>query len=370
MSKVKVGFIGAGRIADVHSQAYVDSAGSSRNLNPTGELYAVADSAPGRAEQRVRQWGASKAYTDYRQMLADRDVQAVEILLPHHLHLPVATEALAAGKHVSLQKPMTNTLADADRLIAEVKKYPRQVFRIIENFEHYEQVVLAKKLIDSGEIGEPVAVRVKNTGGSHPLAWDVPDWSTAWRKDRATGGLGQITDGGHHSAALVMLFMGPVERVHAFVRREPDGHVTYSGSPAMISWVHERLAADGSPRFGSWQSNGSPEMRVRSKTYSGSGSVEVHGTKGIVWVRRLTGDLTGEPPVSLYRDGSVRHFSDLNPDDGNSFARGGRAFTRAIVEGEMRPRLTPEYARSVMAFTLAIVKSAEEAREVVVKEMG
>ena len=74
--------------------------------------------------------------------------------------------------------------------------------------------------------------------------------------------------------------------------------------------------------------------------------------------------------MTVYRDGVVRHYSDLNPDDGNSFARGGQAFTRAVVEGEMRPRLTGEYARSVMAFTLAIIKSAQEGREVAVKEVG
>ncbi len=370
MAKVRVGFIGAGRIADVHAQAYVDPESGSKEANPTGELYAVADSSPGRAEKRKAEWGCKKAYTDYREMLADRDVDAVEILLPHHLHLPVAVEALKAGKHVSLQKPMTNTLADADRLIAEVKKFPRLVFRIIENFEHFEQVQLAKKLIDAGEIGEAVSFRVKNIGGYHPRAWHVPEDSMTWRMNVKTGGPGQLADGGHHSAALVMLFMGPVERVHSFVSKEKDGRVAYSGSPAMISWVHEKRASDGTPRFGSWQSTWSKDLLVRSKTYAGSGTVEVTGTKGIIWVNNLTGDLMGEPAVSLYRDGTVRHFSDLNQDDGNSFARGGRAFTKAIVDGEMRPRLTPEYARGVMTFTLAIIKSAQEGREMVVKEVG
>ncbi len=138
----------------------------------------------------------------------------------------------------------------------------------------------------------------------------------------------------------------------------------------MISWQYEKRASDGAPRYGSWQSTSSKDLQVRSKTYAGSGTAEITGTKGIIWVRHLTGDLDGEAPVSVYRDGVVRHYSDLNPDDGNSFARGGQAFTRAIVDGEMRPRLTGEYARSIMAFTFAIIKSAQEGREVTVKEMG
>ncbi|MBI4305955.1 MAG: Gfo/Idh/MocA family oxidoreductase, partial [Chloroflexi bacterium] len=80
MSKVRVGFIGAGRIADLHALAYVN--------NPTGELHAVADAAPGRAKARAVQWGAKKSYADYRELLADPEVDAVEVILPHHLHLP------------------------------------------------------------------------------------------------------------------------------------------------------------------------------------------------------------------------------------------------------------------------------------------
>jgi len=110
MPKVRVGFIGAGRIADLHALAYVN--------NPTGELYAVADPAPGRAEQRALQWGAKKSYADHREMLADPAVDAVEVLLPHHLHVDVTVAALEAGKHVSLQKPMALSVKEADRMIA------------------------------------------------------------------------------------------------------------------------------------------------------------------------------------------------------------------------------------------------------------
>ncbi|MSQ08714.1 MAG: Gfo/Idh/MocA family oxidoreductase [Dehalococcoidia bacterium] len=370
MPKIRVGFIGAGRIADVHSQAYLDPETSDRTINPTGELYAVADSSPGRAEQRKAEWGTTKAYTDYHDLLADKTVDAVEILLPHHLHLPVATEALRAGKHVSLQKPMTNTLAEADQLIAEVKKHPKQTFRIVENFESFEQVVLAKHLIEQGEIGEPVAVRIKNVGGVSRSGWAVAADSMAWRTEMKTGGPGQIFDGGHHSAALAMFFMGPVERVHAFVHKAEDGRVAYSGSPSMISWVHAGHGGNGAPRYGSWQSTASQEMMVRSKTYSGSGTVEITGSKGIIWVNKLTGELGAGPSVTVYRDGAFKNYSDVNPDDGNSFRRAGQVFTKAVADGEMRPRLTPEYARSIMAFTLAIIRSGEEGREVTIKEMG
>lgn len=89
MGKVRVGFIGVGQIAELHARGYVD--------NPSGELVAVADIDPAVAEARAAEWGIEEWYTDYRELLADPAIDAVEILLPHHLHLPVALEALEAG---------------------------------------------------------------------------------------------------------------------------------------------------------------------------------------------------------------------------------------------------------------------------------
>ncbi|MCH8228755.1 MAG: Gfo/Idh/MocA family oxidoreductase, partial [Chloroflexi bacterium] len=66
MPKVRVGFIGAGQIADLHARGYAN--------NPTGTLFAVADSSPGRAEARANEWHAERSYEDYREMLADPDV--------------------------------------------------------------------------------------------------------------------------------------------------------------------------------------------------------------------------------------------------------------------------------------------------------
>ncbi len=109
MTRVRAGFIGAGRIADLHARAYVD--------NPTGELYAVADNRPGHAEARAREWGAQRAFADYHELLADPEVDAVEILLPHYLHREVSVAALEAGKHVSLQKPFALDLGEADEII-------------------------------------------------------------------------------------------------------------------------------------------------------------------------------------------------------------------------------------------------------------
>ena len=75
---LRVGFIGAGRIADMHYEGY-------RN-NPVARLHAVCDTAPGLLRRRASQWEVEKTYDDYRRLLDDPEIDAVEIITPHHLH--------------------------------------------------------------------------------------------------------------------------------------------------------------------------------------------------------------------------------------------------------------------------------------------
>ena len=73
------------------------------------------------AAARARSWGVKKVYADYEALLADRGVDLVELLTPHHLHAEMTIAACAAGKHVSVQKPMAMTTAEADRMIGAAR---------------------------------------------------------------------------------------------------------------------------------------------------------------------------------------------------------------------------------------------------------
>lgn len=72
----------------------------------------------------------------------------------------MSVAALAAGKHVSLQKPMARNLAEADGIVRAAAAADR-VFRVLENYRYYPPYVRAKEILDSGEIGEPVTLRMK-----------------------------------------------------------------------------------------------------------------------------------------------------------------------------------------------------------------
>lgn len=354
---IRIGFVGCGRIADLQCLGYLG--------HPRAELFAVCDVDAATARRRAEQWGASRVYTDLEKLLADPDVDAVEILTPHHLHERHAVAALEAGKHVSLQKPPTRTLEELER-VARAAERSGSVFRVFENFMYYPPHQKAKELVESGAIGTPISVRVKTAAGRFTDGWEVLPQSQAWRMDAARCGGGPTTfDHGYHCFHMGQFFVpAEIDRVHAFIHWTKLGENAWIDGPALISW---RYAGDP-PRYGSWEVIASVGLRVRSKYYVSDDRLEIHGSEGILWVNRCTGSLLDEPSLVLYRDGETRAYHDLETDWAESFRRGGIDFVDALLEGRPVPQSADE-ARRTLAFALAAARSASEEREVSLSEV-
>jgi predicted dehydrogenase len=353
-----VGFVGCGRIADLQCLGYLD--------HPDAEIHAVCDVDAELARTRAAAWGAAKAYDDLDALLADEAIHAVEILTPHHLHEAHATAALEAGKHVSLQKPPTRTLAELDRLAA-VAAASGRTLRVFENFMFYPPHQKVRELVRAGAIGEPLSIRLKTAAGRIEDGWEIAPRTQAWRMNPESCGGGPTTfDHGYHCFHMARFLMGcEVERVHAFVHwteLAPDQRID---GPALVTWKY----ASDVPRYGSWEVIASLGMRVRSDYYASDDRMEIHGSEGIVWVNRCTGKLLDEPAVVLYRDGETRAFHDLECDWAESFRRGGIDFVDSLREGRAPAQDLGE-ARKTLAFALAAARSAAEGREVAVAEIA
>src|SRR5256885_16425652 len=118
---------------------------------------------PDRATRGAREWGITpRIYSDFKQVLDDPAVDAVELLTPTWMHADQIVAALAAGKHVSAQKPLAISVAEADRVAAAVAR-ARATFRVTENFLYYPPILKAKELLDSGAIGQPSLGRIHPT---------------------------------------------------------------------------------------------------------------------------------------------------------------------------------------------------------------
>ena len=145
MSKLRVGFVGLGRISDLHILGYRD--------NPQAGVYSVCDAQPEMAERRAQEWETERWCTDYQEMLADPALDALEILTPHHLHAGMTVAALEAGKHVSVQKPMAMNLAEAIELARVLGRLPPKVMVYgIEGKDFSAGVVLSPEV--EGRVAE------------------------------------------------------------------------------------------------------------------------------------------------------------------------------------------------------------------------
>ncbi len=356
LERVHIGFIGCGRISTLQVLGYLD--------HPHAQVAAVCDTDRTLAQQRAGDWGARKVYDDYRQLLADTDVNAVEILLPHHLHRDVAIAALRAGKHVSLQKPPTLTLGELAEVHEAATAAGRRL-RVFENFMHYPPHVKARELVREGAIGEPISVRIKTAAGRFDDGWQVPATAQAWRMNPQTCGGGPTCfDHGYHCYNMGRFFIDePVERVHAWIHVNRFGADAFVDGPALISWKYAGVA-----KFGSWEVIASLGMRVRSKYYASDDRLEIHGLEGVIWVNRCTGALLEEPSLVLYRDGETRAWHDIPSDWAESFRLGAHDFIDALLEGR-QPAQDAEQAAGTLRFAIAAHVSACEAREVRLDEI-
>ncbi len=350
METVRIGIIGCGRISDLHAAGYLS--------NPRAKIVAVCDADQAKAEAKAREWGAGTSYSDYRALLDDQSVDAVEIITPQRLHEAIVLDALAAGKHVSVQKPMTTDMDSADRMVAAADAAEGQVAKLFENYVFYPPLVLMKHIIDEGAIGEPTSMRIKFISGVRG-GWDVPDSAWNWRKDEHRRGYGMQTfDHGHHMWSVAWFLMGEVERVLAWID-SVDGVID---CPAEIIWKYS-----GAPKYGSCDYSHGTELTIPSRYYANDEWFEVTGSKGIVSVSRCTGNVQEGAPLRLFADGRWTEYPDVASDWAEGFKGATANFVSAVL-GEETPLLSVKQGREILRMDLAVQESARMHREIVLAE--
>ena len=135
MDRVRLGIAGIGNIAQLNVRGYL--------AHDRCDVVALCDPREDKATAMARQWDVPKVYTELDRMLADDEIDAVEILTPTYLHHDHVIAAARAGKHISCQKPMANSVAEARAMMAAVEE-AGVVFRVTECAFHYEPLQKAK----------------------------------------------------------------------------------------------------------------------------------------------------------------------------------------------------------------------------------
>jgi predicted dehydrogenase/putative sterol carrier protein len=325
---------------------------------PGVRIAAVCDADEKTALRRRAEWGAEKHYTDYRRLLEDPAVDAVEILTPHSSHVEISLDAIAAGKHLALQKPMTIHRAGAQRLVNAAAS-ARTICKVTENYVFYPPIRFASRLIREGYIGSPSSISIKLIAGGKG-GWPVPPAAWAWRlKEFAEGRGMQTFDHGHHLWSTARYLLGPIEKVSAWIGTT----ASVIDSPAAIIWKYKDREA-----FGLCEYVYNQEMEIPSSYYANDEWIQASGSAGLIKINRCTGNLLEGPSVSLYSGNEWRHFR-IPSDWKLGFIGSAWNFVKAI-RGEEKPQLSFPQAMEILSIDLAIATSAQTGREVRLKPDG
>jgi predicted dehydrogenase len=190
VSTIKVGLIGGGGIVDAHIRGY-------RAYADVIEVTAVADVIDETARRRAAELGAA-AYTDFRQMILETDLDAVDICLPHHLHAEAIVSAAQAGKHILCEKPLCLTVEQASK-VQQAVSTAGVTLMCAHNQLFLPAVSTAKHLLNEGILGTVYEVRITDTFYN-----DFNPQNMGWRATAATSGGGELMDTGYHPTYLML----------------------------------------------------------------------------------------------------------------------------------------------------------------------
>jgi predicted dehydrogenase len=203
---VNIGIIGYGRIGAEHA-AWLSAADGIRAV-------AVADATPARgalAESR-----GLKVYTAIDDLLADSSIDAILVSTPTAMHFDHAMMALAAGKHVMVEKPMTLDLKTATQLVAEAKSR-RRVLSVFHNRRWDVDYLTVRQAVQSGQFGKVINIESRLGQWSSCVGPAAKEYRPGWRNEAGFGG-GGLYDWGSHFIDQIWRLMFPAKPIRVFAQ--------------------------------------------------------------------------------------------------------------------------------------------------------
>lgn len=319
--------LGAGRVSNGHSRAIAET--------PGARLAGIFDIDQARVDAFCEQHGC-RGWTDLDTALKEADAQVVMIGVPNHLHAPMMIAAAEAGKHVFVEKPMANTVAECDEMIRVIERTGVKVL-VAHSQRYFASTIRARELVQGGDLGQPVFATdtwYKPFG----LAARLP-----WFLDRAKGGGMWLMNGAHMIDRTCWVLDTEVAAVKALITTK----------------FHDIQADDANMALLQLKNGAYATIVHAGYAHRGVGKceVEVTCTGGMLrfdsYSNRLAVDTDGQyEPEDLTR---------LNP-----FAEELKNLVGAI-NGTEELRITPQWGRHIVAVLEACEESSRTGREVQVR---
>jgi scyllo-inositol 2-dehydrogenase (NADP+) len=285
------------------------------------------------------------------ELLAEQQIDLVVVATPNHLHATQAAEALAAGKHVVVDKPMTIRAHEADELIARASARKR-VLSVFHNRRWDSDFLTLRELISSGRLGEPSAFQMR---------WDRfrPEVRERWR-ERAEAGGGVLYDLAPHLIDQALTLFGWPDWVQADVFAQRDRAATDD--------AFEILMARGSLRISLGASSLAPDGSLRYRVHGTRASfiksgLDVQESQLLNGHDPLAVDFGMEPEQQWGRLVNADGSSEIVPSARGSWLEFYRAMGRSIESGEPPP-VPASQARDVLRVIEAVLRSSQERRRI------
>ncbi|MGW5267000.1 Gfo/Idh/MocA family protein [Microbispora sp. NPDC004025] len=200
-----VGMVGYAFMGRVHSQAW-RSVSSFFDLPVRPVMAALAGRSPERTAEAAATLGWAAVETDWKRLLERDDVQVVDICTPGDSHAEIAVAALEAGKHVICEKPLANTVAEAEAMAAAARAAAARGVRsmVAFNYRRVPAVALARRFVEEGRLGE-----IRHVRAQYLQDWIVdPEFPLVWRLQKDKAGSGALGDIGAHIIDTAQFVVG------------------------------------------------------------------------------------------------------------------------------------------------------------------
>ena len=321
---VRWGVIGLGWFGEIHADTLAGMAGI--------ELAALSTRRPQRLGELADKYDVAGRYTDYQELLADRSVDAVSITTHIHDHRDLAIDALRAGKHVLLEKPMAPTVEDCDRIVQAARESDGLL--MVGHICRFDpRVALAKQAIDEGRLGRILSMHARRN-----LSQAIGEANL----DKISALMGD----GIHDADLMLWFTGaaPVsvyaQEVHPGACKYPD-----------CAWAMMRLGSGAVGVVESiWHLPNSTPFTIDAR-------MEIIGTEGALYVNCGQAGLEIHAADSLSIPDTM-YWPTLFGERFGVLRAELRYFANCVAEGKTPDRITPEQSRDVVGLIVAAAESS------------
>lgn len=323
MSEIRVGVIGVGNVGTMHARNV------HQNKIAGMKLTAVCDIRESRLEYCRGQFERVLCYEDYTELLKAGVVDAVIIAVPHPLHVTIAVEALQAGLHVLVEKPIGVTLKEAQTLI-RVAEQSDKIFAIMFNQRTNPLFQKARSIVKEGLLGElKRSIWIVTNWYRTQQYYDSSDWRATWRGE----GGGILMNQAPHNLDLWQWICGMPETVRAF---------------CAVGKYHNIEVEDEATIYTTYKNGATGVFITSTGEYPGTNRLEIIGDKGKIvleqgilkWWRLEQSEreacfsaVTGSPKIPY----EYQEFSCDEKQDGHTIIL--QNFANAILHGE--PLISP-----------------------------